>query len=739
MIGEEIVLQSAGSFSVAVLALIMVILQIMLFSRKPQFTWYGWGAAISFSGMIYSIGIFIEYNTLQGAINRFSGLLEFTAIISIIHCMYGFTFAYLGLNGRRYHALAGIFHCLVLIFLWSTDFIVSDRFIARDFIGLAKPFVESDLGPLGPMFEFYGLMAAVGVIILWVRRKGPHLRHRAAFLSGIVFWLALAIHDGLASMGVPTIQYFMEYGFLIFSVVILWVVFREYVDISALDKYRVITEFANDGILLIQDGKTVFGNPACISMIGGPGTGLSTKDFLDVVVPEDRQLLMAHYRRLMNSVDYPGTFKVHIRRTDNEERVLEINESLIKYRNRPAIMAIMRDITERIREQESMKKNEEKLVHLRKMESLGLLAGGVAHDLNNVLSGIVSYPGLILLGLPEDSTLRKPIKTIQEAGQRAVAIVQDLLSVAGGVAITKQPLNLNDVIKEYLTSQEFKKLLQHHPGVTVKDELDEKLLNIKGSQLHIRKSVMNLVSNAAEAIDGYGEIVLSTMNRYIDHPLKDYHDVKIGEYAVMIVEDNGPGMSSDDLKRIFEPFFTKKVMGRSGTGLGLTLVWNVVQEHEGYIDVTSDEKGSRFELYFPIKRSPIAEKNLSVPLEDLYGHGEMILVIDDILSQREISCRMLEALRYKTKAVSGGEEAVEYLKEHSVDLLLLDMIMDPGIDGRETYERIKQIHPNQKAVIVSGFAETDHVKETLKMGAGRFIRKPLILEELGLAVKEELK
>ena len=220
--------------------------------------------------------------------------------------------------------------------------------------------------------------------------------------------------------------------------------------------------------------------------------------------------------------------------------------------------------------------------------------------------------------------------------------------------------------------------------------------------------------------------------------MKGYDDVTIGEYAVLVVEDNGPGISSDDLKQIFEPFFTKKVMGRSGTGLGLTLVWNVVQDHEGYINVISDKRGSRFELYFHITRDAVAEKKISVPLEELYGRGEMILVIDDMKSQREISCHMLETLRYKTKAVSGGEEAVEYLKEHSVDLLLLDMIMDPGIDGCETYERIKKIHPEQKAVIVSGFAETDRVKKTLKMGAGRFIKKPLILGELGLAVKEEL-
>ena len=143
-------------------------------------------------------------------------------------------------------------------------------------------------------------------------------------------------------------------------------------------------------------------------------------------------------------------------------------------------------------------------------------------------------------------------------------------------------------------------------------------------------------------------------------------------------------------------------------------------------------------LYFPITRDEVPSKTSPISHDDLCGSGEMILVIDDVESQREISCRMLEKLRYRTKAVSGGEEAVEYLKEHSVDLLLLDMIMDPGINGRETYEKIKKIHPEQKAIIVSGFAETEQVQETLRMGAGRFLRKPLILEDLGVTVKKEL-
>jgi two-component system, cell cycle sensor histidine kinase and response regulator CckA len=173
--------------------------------------------------------------------------------------------------------------------------------------------------------------------------------------------------------------------------------------------------------------------------------------------------------------------------------------------------------------------------------------------------------------------------------------------------------------------------------------------------------------------------------------------------------------------------------------LGLAVVWNVVQDHRGFIDLKSGANSTTFDLYFPVTREAISDKKSHKPVEDYKGNGEAILVIDDIESQREIATKILEKLGYSAVSVSSGEEAIEYLKKHEVDLLILDMIMDPGINGRETYERILENNPNQKAIITSGFAETNDVIKTQQLGAGKYIRKPFTVENLGIVVKEELE
>jgi CheY-like chemotaxis protein len=180
-------------------------------------------------------------------------------------------------------------------------------------------------------------------------------------------------------------------------------------------------------------------------------------------------------------------------------------------------------------------------------------------------------------------------------------------------------------------------------------------------------------------------------------------------------------------------------MGRSGTGLGMAVVWGTVKDHNGYIDVQSTErKGTTFTLYFPITRKEIAKQKSRLSIDDYMGKEESILVVDDVKEQRELALALLTKLGYAADTVSSGERAVEYLKEHSVDLIVLDMIMEPGIDGFDTYKKIIEVHPRQKAIIASGFSETDRVKEAQRLGAGQYIKKPYTIENIGLAIKEEL-
>ena len=236
-----------------------------------------------------------------------------------------------------------------------------------------------------------------------------------------------------------------------------------------------------------------------------------------------------------------------------------------------------------------------------------------------------------------------------------------------------------------------------------------------------------------------GVIEISTGNRYTDRAINGFDTVQEGEYVVLTVADSGIGISKNDQVRIFEPFYTNKIMGRDGSGLGMAVVWGTVKDHNGYIDIMSDEgEGARFDLYFPATRDRIQRRRKPETLSDITGNGEIVLVVDDISTQREIATHILRRLGYHPESVGSGEEAVEFLRQRTVDLVILDMIMAPGIDGYETYRRIAAIRPEQKAIIASGYSETGRVKKTQALGAGAYIKKPYTLSGIGSAIRKEL-
>ncbi|MCD6580486.1 MAG: response regulator [Desulfuromusa sp.] len=418
------------------------------------------------------------------------------------------------------------------------------------------------------------------------------------------------------------------------------------------------------------------------------------------------------------------------------EKIVSLNRSLEKS-NLELEHRVEERTRELIEETEERKKAEEKLHRAEKMEAIGLMASGIAHDLNNILSGIISYPELLLMRLPEDSKLRQPITAIKESGLRAAAVVADLLTVARDAAKVRVLADINTLVLEYLQSPEAESMQQLCPEVVIKTALDTNLPKFCCSPSHVNKCIMNLVMNATEAFSAAGSITISSS--VITLPNSSMPEVSLlpGDYIVVTVEDNGPGISAEDLIHIFEPFYTKKKMGRSGTGIGLTVVWNCMEDHGGMVKAESDQqKGTVFTLLFPVGRG---EDECHAGMSDrgtkvFQGNGETILVVDDEAHQRDIAVQILTELGCQAESVSSGESAIAYVKEHKVDLLLLDMMMEPGIDGCETFAEIVKIYPEQKAIIVSGYAESEQVKRTLDLGATSFLKKPYTMEQLGRVV-----
>ncbi|UCH23039.1 MAG: response regulator [Deltaproteobacteria bacterium] len=428
--------------------------------------------------------------------------------------------------------------------------------------------------------------------------------------------------------------------------------------------------------------------------------------------------------------------KVGAANLELEKRVEDRTSEILKANRR-----LKEETKATVKAEREKRELEIQLQRAQKMESLGTLAGGVAHDLNNILSGVVSYPDLLLTDLSEESPLRPALLTIKKSGEKAAAIVQDLLTLArrGGLSISKV-VNINSIIEDYFKSAEFEKLKAYHPKVVFDVELKNDLLNIMGSSIHLSKTIMNLISNAAEAMPEGGTIRVFTRISEVRTLQKGFMNIAPGCYATVEITDEGIGIAHHDLERIFEPFYTKKVMGRSGTGLGMAVVWGTIHDHNGYIDVRSTlGKGTTFMLYFPLTNQPIRNEEEETSIDMYKGNGESILVVDDVKEQRDIASKILAKLGYSVKTLASGEEAVKYMRDNSADILLLDMIMDPGIDGLETYRQILEVHPNQKAIIASGFSETSRVAELQRLGGGEYIRKPYCLDTIGIVIKKALE
>lgn len=389
------------------------------------------------------------------------------------------------------------------------------------------------------------------------------------------------------------------------------------------------------------------------------------------------------------------------------------------------VVLVFRDVTE-------TKRLQELAVRAQRLETAGRIAGQVAHDFNNLLAPLMAYPSFIRDALPENDEARGFVDKIENAAEQIAEINQQLLTLGRRGHYTVTPFSLNDTVRQVI-----KQISPLPATLAAEIELAEDLMPIKGGASQVFRAIANIVANARDAMQDIGRLTIKTENFYLDNMVGVYGPIPRGEYVKLTISDTGGGISDELMSRIFEPFFTTKTTDRRrGSGLGLSIVHAVMEDHRGHIDLHSTSGlGAAFFLYFPTSRESIVVD----PSDDhIVGGSEKTLVVDDDPFQRDVTVTLLKKLGYDASAVECGEEAVEKLKTESCDLMILDMIMPGGIDGAETYRLVLRQHPDQKAIIVSGYAESDRVQETLNLGAGLFVRKPLTIKVLANAVRKEL-
>lgn len=501
------------------------------------------------------------------------------------------------------------------------------------------------------------------------------------------------------------------------------------------NRFQVLAEASWEGIVVHQNGKLIDANNQFFAMFGYSRQELEHGIFLEKILPpESRQLVTDHIES-----SFFGSFQLTGVKKDGTEFPIETNSRSINYRDKPTRVCAIRDLSDRVRAEEESLALQNKLAKANKLQALGLMAGAVAHDLNNILTGVVSYPELLLSQLHESDRFYVELKKIQAAGKRAAAVVADLVMLARGGSSTTVVENINDIILNHLSSIEHCERLVKYPKVVIQTNLQQDLHHVCCSHQHFHKILLNLIGNALESVQENGLIRISTQNCKFIHPVSANNAAMAGEEFVKIsLSDNGPGIRDKDLEHIFDPFYTTKKMGKSGTGLGLTIVWNTVQEYKGWIEVKDNRPGAVFEIYLPAAPEYTAVSADASIGHQLQGNGEKILLIDDLPEQNETMEKMLVNMGYMPFSVGSGEEGIAFVQSQPVDLVLLDMIMGDGLNGRQTYERILEIYPGQKTIFLSGYSKNEDILKAKALGVSHFLEKPITRRKLGTAIKQVL-
>ncbi len=370
---------------------------------------------------------------------------------------------------------------------------------------------------------------------------------------------------------------------------------------------------------------------------------------------------------------------------------------------------------------------EDQLRHSQKMESLGTLAGGVAHDFNNILGAILGYAGLLKIELKGNEKLTKYLSTIEKSARRASELTNQLLGFARGGKTAVMRVDLNRICRE--TIEITRKMIEKNVAVSL--DLSDGLPAIEGDESQLSQVMMNLTINARDAMVNGGALRISTSFLKSERPPGSKLDLEARDYVVVEVADNGHGISKENQTRIFEPFFTTKPKGK-GTGLGLSMVYGIVKNHGGDIEVESElGKGTTFRIYLPAssEKIPARSRPQESGIERIIA-DKTCLVVDDEAEIRDLLTDSLTRFGFSVVAVESGEKAVEVIKSGTrVDLVVLDMIM-PGIDGRETYFEIKKIRPSVPVFVSTGYSSEGRVQDIMNNGGIGLLHKPFTLEQL---------
>ena len=494
------------------------------------------------------------------------------------------------------------------------------------------------------------------------------------------------------------------------------------------EKYRTILESMEDGYFEVDiAGNLTFFNDSLCEILGYSNDelmGMNNRQYTD---EESAKSLYQTFNRVYATGKPDKSFHWPVIRKDGAIKMVDASVSLRRDTEGEPIgfRGIVRDISEEQR-------LEAQLQHAQRMESIGTLAGGIAHNFNNLLMGIMGYASLMLLETDSDHPNHKRLKNIEKQVESGSKLTSQLLGYAREGSYEVKPISLNQLVKE--TSDTF--------GMTkretmVHQELSEKLYCIKADQGQIEQVLLNLYVNAADAMPGGGDLFLKTVNVADKDMTGKPYKVKPRNYVLLTVKDTGVGMDEETKERIFEPFFTTKGLA-SGTGLGMASAYGIIKGHGGYIDVDSKKgEGTTFSIYLPATEKDLEEKKVS--FDGLVKGKGTVLLVDDEEMVLDSGGQMLKHLGYEVLLAGDGRNAVELYRKNQdkIDLVLLDMVM-PVLGGGKTFDRMKEINSGVKVLLSSGYSIEGEAKEILKRGCDAFIQKPFKLEQLSQKIGEIL-